>query len=249
MEEYVEYYIAFLDILGFKDIINKKSFNEVNKIFDNLLIIKQDIMNSSSIFNEFLNERGLGNLFDNIVLNIMSDSIIIAIPARHMNSLAFVTEYCRRVQASFIKDGILIRGAITKGEFYSKNEIMFGKGLIEAYLLQENEAIYPRIIMTKKLAYDYIERVGTHTTVYIQDFLVNDSDDYLFVNYLFYENIDYEKLACYIKDRLDSETNGRVRQKYLWLKNYFNGAIENPVKYKNPNINPLLKIINEILDT
>lgn len=46
---------------------------------------------------------------------------------------------------------IIIRGAIVRGNLYAENDVVFGQGFVDAYLMQEETAKYPRIIMTKVL--------------------------------------------------------------------------------------------------
>ena len=42
---------------------------------------------------------------------------------------------------------ILLRGGITKGEFYVNDNIIFGNGLIQAVEIESQKAIYPRVVI------------------------------------------------------------------------------------------------------
>jgi hypothetical protein len=55
--------------------------------------------------------------------------------------------------------GFFIRGGISVGSFYSDKNIIFSKGLVNAYLLESKKANFPRVIidkliMDKLLSYD-----------------------------------------------------------------------------------------------
>lgn len=51
---------------------------------------------------------------------------------------------------------ILVRGAATIGLFYSNDRFVYGPALIEAYSLETNESVYPRILISENLL-EYLE--------------------------------------------------------------------------------------------
>ncbi len=215
-------YVAFIDILGFKEYVLKNSITEVKKIFDDLLQVRESVFKLLGV-KEF-EEMQIHSYFQ-----VMSDSIVIAVPTKYNNSLAFICECCRQIQAKLLHEQVLARGAITRGEFYGKNGIMFGKAFIQAYLMESGDAKYPRIILSAKLINDYLKRVGTSTIIYVTDFVIKSPDEYYFVNYfMIYITGDEtaRKLSGLIKQKISSESvSGSIRDKYLWLKDYFNKAV------------------------
>ncbi len=48
-------------------------------------------------------------------------------------------------------EGIMIRGGVTIGDLYHRNNIVYGPAMIEAYRLESKCAIYPRIIMSEDM--------------------------------------------------------------------------------------------------
>ena len=48
-----------------------------------------------------------------------------------------------------INKGIYVRGGVVFGDIIHNKNISWGPALIEAYKLEENDAIYPRIIIDK----------------------------------------------------------------------------------------------------
>lgn len=210
-------YVAFLDILGFKEIVNKKDVEYVKSIFHEISKLRKFVLKSEI---EEVDDYEI--MKKETIIRIMSDSIIIAVPSRHVNSFAFVCMVCMQVQASLLKYNILIRGGIERGHFYCNKEVMFGVGLTNAYLL-ENIAKSPRIIVNPATAFEYRSKVGDSTVIYAQDFLTHSEDMYYYINYLplyVYEG-SLKVLRKHIIDNI-LKNDIKVRDKYIWMANYFN---------------------------
>lgn len=119
-------YVAFLDVLGFKDkLLSYKGENFLNSYYSQLLT------------NITITEESYSNHFNFVV---MSDSIVIFSKdktSRHFNE---IVQICSGLQHSLLMQGIPIRGAISYGQFDSKNindiggnVFIVGPSLIEAY--------------------------------------------------------------------------------------------------------------------
>lgn len=151
-----EYYIAYFDLLGYKDFF----YNHLDKVENFLQVIYEAI----SLTNGYIQEVNLspvaadiGNLFirtkvfsDNILLCLEKTSANVDYP-RFLAFLAIIAD----IQRNFVlRYGLFLRGGITIGELSFNEDFIFGQGLIEAVALEES-AIYPRIIMGQA-ALDYI---------------------------------------------------------------------------------------------
>ena len=68
--------------------------------------------------------------------------------------LLYVASSIQRVMTGASK--ILVRGAATIGLFYSNDQFVYGPALIEAYKLETEESIYPRILISDNLL-EYLE--------------------------------------------------------------------------------------------
>ena len=118
---------------------------------------------------------------------------------------------------------IFLRGAIAEGDFYLDKHLIFGKGLVDAYIAQENYAIYPRIILSDNLV------AGREISVDGKETLPKDEDGYYYINTLeryidceslqeLEENERYQKMKARIDTELSGYVDKRVREKYLWLR-------------------------------
>ena len=141
--QYTQYYVAFLDILGFKDRVNDPLFpcQDILKMYNQFGIIHKDFY-----------EGETGDIVGNVKMKTMSDSICLYIPADIPNALFFLTLFCVDFQYELLNmpHCTFVRGGITFGDMYAKDDIVFGPALTEAYLLEEKNARVPRIIIRKK---------------------------------------------------------------------------------------------------
>lgn len=244
MGGYTECYVAFLDILGFKNMVNTKNFNEVREVFENII---SDMDAEMALFHAC--EDGDIELIQynwslqHAVIRVMSDSVVVAVPSKYPQALAAVIDICKITQICLYSQcevPVLLRGAISKGEFYADEKLMFGKGMIDAYLAQENCVIYPRVILSGELLKNAVISVDA-------DFegLPHDEDGYYYIDslgeymkrgeYETFEELEkrYIRMNSVIERYLDSYTDQCIREKYQWLKKKlqkcFNSSLEEKV--------------------
>jgi hypothetical protein len=164
--EYKEGYVAFLDLLGFKELVFSQKDEDKEKIERYLGIVDSAIEYLKTI----KSKQPIGYI-------VISDSIILSVPFGESNDenldrlrhLCIAVSYIQYYLA--IRD-IWLRGAISFGKTYfdsNKNQII-GDGYINAYLLEESLAKYPRVILDNKIinklefsnANELIEKINTH---------------------------------------------------------------------------------------
>lgn len=216
-EKYENCYIAFLDLLGFKELVKNQSCEQILKIFDE--VKSQYIINCGY-------DKDKKPLVDpsEIHFKIMSDSICFFISSQLKNSLPVLINLCAYFQLRLwrLEPPILVRGGIVKGDIYANNDIMFGTGLTNAYLLEENNAKVPRIIITKETADTCT--ANEPEKLLMQKFLLRDFDGFYYVDsfamfYVWGQNDEsYPRFCNYIQHILDSTTNESIRNKYRYLE-------------------------------
>lgn len=156
VEPIKEYYIAYFDLLGYKNFFKTNPekagdfLNTINDAIQNTIDYIQEV-NSSFIVGEIEKVSIQTKIFsDNILLCLerSSDSM------EYLRFLTFIT-IVADIQRNFILQyDLSLRGGITIGMLSFNNDFIFGKGLIEAVALEET-AKYPRIIMSKTVL-DYV---------------------------------------------------------------------------------------------
>ncbi len=132
--------VAYLDFLGGADIIlhddQDKHLNIINMIFE-------DALNESKM------------ITNDIFVKIFSDNILLAIPTNDGDREQKIGNIINLV-SNFVHqsadNGYLIRGAVTEGDFFHNNIIVYGKALVEVVKMEEKFAIYPRVIVQKDIA-------------------------------------------------------------------------------------------------
>lgn len=123
-------YLLFLDILGFSQLVETKTAEEIYSIIDNAL-------------KTFSRWEELNGLFKTIYF---SDTFIFYQESKGYENRAFLDIYAigGMILSALLAEGIPARGAISFGEFEVKfdatrHQVYFGKALIEAYKAEQRE--------------------------------------------------------------------------------------------------------------
>lgn len=238
MSSYKDSFVAFIDILGFKNFILKENFEIVDAFFRNINGVCSTLKNYK---NEFFTKE----MMDTITINIISDSIIISVPKSTKFSLEILLIIVNTIAFKILfSHNLLCRGAISEGDFYSNDNIAYGPAFVNAYNLQEHVAIYPRIIFTRDIYDSYLKMNGKESVATLSDLMTLDKDcelffaDYIKFSLLRMNNdsmhiLSYNKEAekiCYkiknfIEDEIACQTNPNIREKYIYFEKYYNNTI------------------------
>lgn len=196
-------YVAFLDILGFKNKLKQLPQNQAKDFIGDF---------SSTVYKIFRNQPKKTNGY------IVSDSIVLSTNDASQTSLIELANVVETIcQKEFSENGILIRGAIAKGEFdempakelpHLQKKLMVGQAYVDAYLLEGavktvginlSEEVYNDLKNCDK-SFDIVEETVEKKTHYILR--------YITVDYLLGEN----NIRQFV--RLANESN--------WLPHYYN---------------------------
>lgn len=156
VEPIKEYYIAYFDLLGYKNFFKTNP----EKAGDFLNTIHDAIQNTIDYIQEVNSSFIVGELEQvSIQTKIFSDNILLCLergsdPMEYLRFLTFVA-IVADIQRNFILQyDLFLRGGITIGMLSVNKDFIFGEGLIDAVALEET-AKYPRIIMGKTVL-DYV---------------------------------------------------------------------------------------------
>lgn len=199
-----EHYIAYLDLLGVKkDILSDVEDFSLNNI--------------RNIYLSWISINEATDYFDKPKIKIFSDNVIIAIEVNQKESLNGLIEFVAYLSEHFLECGYKVRGGITRGLLFFDDIMVWGKGLLCAYKLESEEAIYPRIILSNDIIEEISDIIRNHM-------IVQDNDIY-YLNYLKgYGTTDkqqlhkIEKALIGLEKELTEEEN--IVEKLKWFKEY-----------------------------
>jgi hypothetical protein len=146
-----ECFVAFVDILGFSDIVNRASSDGVTFgiVRDALAIIDAQVQRLEE-------HRELCASLDPAArflwspspteMTAFSDCYLIS--GKVSDGAWPVFAAVQALGANLLIHGILTRGAVVRGKAYHHGRVAFGKAIIEAHNIEQNVAHYPRIIVT-----------------------------------------------------------------------------------------------------
>ena len=235
MAEYKKSIVSYLDILGFRALVSGTSNPEV--VARTLRALTRFSSPDDHTVEMF------GNTFTNF-----SDLVLRTVPIRpklHPDGeglLYWELLDLVHVQAELIKEGVLVRGALTIGDIFVDGPITFGPALIRAYELEATVSVAPRIIVDP-LVFGLIETYPAlrgnppqDEMQYLCRILKKDRDGVWFTDYLRAFESEANSQAAYLEvlrahrdliaDRLRDLTRlDPVVTKYGWLKEYHNNWI------------------------
>ncbi|MEF2253391.1 hypothetical protein V4D00_23745 [Ralstonia solanacearum] len=236
---YREAVVTFVDILGFKQLIDSNTFEEVaNKLTTVRRLSGYD-------------ETQSGEGFEPKILQF-SDSII---RVRPLDSVANVESRYGlmfyemldlvHMQGELINHGVCVRGGVSLGQVHFDNQTLFGPGFVRAYELESVYANFPRIVIDPLLI-DQLKKdqrlVSSQNTLhqefsYIRKNVRKESDGIYFIDYLrsFLTEIDdQDNIPVFLQNHKNiilENANGATRlssvsAKYLWMASYHNSLVK-----------------------
>lgn len=252
--DYEDRLVAFIDILGFKEIIKQSERNneKIQLLYQTLQFLKKrespDKWNLKFIeIEEDAQKRGLKSFeIENLTMcNCFSDSIVVSVKSNfnNINELAStLIANLAYIGAHLITEGILIRGGITYGKLiHLDNGIILGQALIDAYQLETNSAKYPRILLSNQLIQKLNYPISSKRDRYpYHQYIFRFEDGCVGFHQMIYfqvlQNSDFldsiklkaelDKVRKTIIDGLDSNfEQSDVHLKYQWLKQEYDKLI------------------------
>lgn len=235
--EYQECYVAFLDMLGFKDLCTTEQFDcaRIKALFNDAELV---VLKYNSTFGKITIPQ---EVIDNSNIMIMSDSIVLSAPCTRSGILNLLYQ-CSFIQNMLLNWGVLLRGGLTKGKFFQYKNLMFGPALVEAYTI-ETEAQYPRVVVSDSIITElktngffekgniqkYLSINTDAVQTQIELLIKQDADSKFFINYfnpleivkLNNDDNARENIEHTINKGLNNENN-HVKEKYIWLQDYLN---------------------------
>lgn len=150
-QRYERCYVAFLDILGFKEKVMESVEKEaILRLLLDTLKLCGSIPTGGKIINT---DGGGAERTMPVQSRFFSDSLCFFVREKQ-NDLAHLLLIIRHLQDRLWEKGICLRGGIVAGDMHWPEEvgnITLGPALIAAHLLESKVAIYPRIVISEEL--------------------------------------------------------------------------------------------------
>jgi len=227
--------VTYLDILGFRDLIESRSAGEISRI---LGLVKREIKPDSEIARLYkLKYQSFSDL------TVISTPIDTVLNRRAHNGPLFSEVFgLIHAQVILVDEGILLRGAITIGDIVRSYGLLYGPAMVKAYDLERKVAKYPRIVIDeqvlRELRRNPLLRRWDYKTEkeYLDEMLECDDAGVTFLDYLKALASELEYLEDYaqflkrhkklVEDGLKKYAHEKeVVKKYQWLKHYHNTAV------------------------
>lgn len=135
--------VAFLDILGFKQMLDTMSLEEISAKYENVIglaeVLNRPLGDSKEEILSLFPNHPKGERW--CIRNVFSDSVILVSEDETMDSVLKLLVYSWRLSQLFMTAEMPIRGGISFGEFYinEKSNVFLGEALTNAYLLESKQ--------------------------------------------------------------------------------------------------------------
>ena len=234
-QSYEDYYVAFIDILGFSNLV--KCSEKKHKLFQSILKVLREFKRLERLQGEPPPDAHSYSFSDNII--IFSKPT----PYGLCWLLGLAGNICARLLT--FEEGFLTRGGIVRGKLYCEESgrLVFGRGFIDAYKLENKVADYPRVVVSNEMYRCFQELNGKWPIgefgVYGGEILRRDFDGCYHLNYLTRMPIWtwgpatfagpeewLDEIREFITKNLRNNVNNwHLYRKYVWFANYFNAHV------------------------
>lgn len=221
-----KYVIAYIDLLCVTD----KLTNCPDKILGEIYELYEDAL-------DFCKKDKTGYNAAAIEMKAFSDNVVFAYKVREYSpgavvtcfgEILVITQFVAYFQFLALQKGMLLRGGITIGDLYIDDAIILGNGLVRAYYLENNIAIYPRIVVDYCVV-DELEKTRYEGgNKYDACKIASDNDFSYYIDYLKplkKADFDLDLFICKAYydircDEKDEPSPNRIHQKIGWQINY-----------------------------
>lgn len=226
---YEERLVAFLDILGFSNLVKQSSENnEIQRKLYDFLRKYSKHEHAKEVFSGFRNGDG-SHCSDSDIKELkahydyrftqFSDSFVFSVNTGHMPSVQYFPLLIGQFMQHGLDLGFLVRGGVAKGLMvHEENGPAFGPAFIQAYRIESSQAVFGRAVLSKD-AFDCISRSGDHSAAWIDKGL----DDEYEITISSFLKQKHSSLLCETAKR-NAALNGAIQKIELML-----GALDNSV--------------------
>jgi hypothetical protein len=216
---YEDRLVAFLDILGWSDLIRRSATDDV--------VLAQMALSMTAIKKmEALARQQFTGVSSSWQVSQFSDTLVVSTAAQPLSAI-ILAFYLGTVCQTMLENGHYVRGAIVRGKVFHRESVLYGPALLEAYRIETEVAKYPRIVLTPQamslmqrstepLA-DLLETGGQHP------FFAVDADGLHYLDFLCHlgrESTIHQARAWVEQQRDRDRENLNLYAKHSWMLSY-----------------------------
>ncbi len=172
----------------------------------------------------------------------ISDAILLSVPlgvrakpAERLRRIFSCLRAVYGVQQSLLALGLRTRGGVAIGGLIHKSHLVVGEGLVRAYKLESELAIYPRVVIDRSIIRLLIDGPMPNMVLFrnrLAHLVRQDADGAYFIDYLSVDPVipgtrmhqHVERIVGDVAGELAENPPLRVEQKLRWLNRYFSTA-------------------------
>ena len=250
--EYTDKLVCFIDILGFKKLIDESvtDSQKLDSLYQILSRLNPDDLKKKLLGNTLtwgfngneaglakydLNDKLISDLNDDWPLEItqFSDSFVISCPADNAGSICLFLDCIEYLKNAFFSQEIILRGGVSVGKLIhqSNKSVLFGPAMNEAYYLESTLAIYPRIVISTE-AYGVLDN-ELHGNSKFQKLIGDSFDGHKFFDLvsLFDTNCQLNHLALKTFLELKNSSYPKVDAKYNYIIQRYNKTFNESISF------------------
>jgi hypothetical protein len=227
--QYSRRILAFVDILGFADTVRQSG-----KYASSMELV-WELLDANSKFKELFDKVINGNGSARFAeANFFSDTFVLSMSD---DKIIYVLREIGNLNRHLLLRGLPCRGAVVTGLLHHQDRYVVGPALVDAYRLEQNAAIHPRILLDDaSLQLWRRETSKGSATEDVASIVKRDADGHHFLDIFdpawtsflnpYSDEVGWRPMSNFAKDagpaiavQLKHNTeNTRVREKYEWLE-------------------------------
>lgn len=223
--EYEDRYVAFVDILGFANIVeaSRRAPEHIGRLHRAL----------SQLSNRAQEGRSGAHAVE---ASSFSDTVVVSAPIS-VEGLLVIFDAVSGFTADLLSMNMLLRGAVVKGKLLHSERAIFGPALVHAYHLESTVSFHPRVMVDNSVLNDIDEfSKDDRYKTKLAEFVVTDHHDVAYLSpfaawrdHAELLQADTERLialqAIIAGGLLGTKMTPAICEKYKWLARKLNGFV------------------------
>ncbi|MBI2272272.1 MAG: hypothetical protein HYU70_00620 [Bacteroidetes bacterium] len=242
--------VCFMDILGFSQMIEEYET-------DNLSTVLQDIQEAFkralAILSAQADNQQAQEFLQYLEYKTFSDNICISLPyfdneTDFLANLNLMIVFLRGLQYSLMTLGFFTRGGLTIGSYYSDENMIFSKALVDAYRMESKLAKYPRILIADNIIQKLLAFDANAVRFYQLEHAIIKDRDYHFVNPFLLLSDTSQMISSLFNPALYGEDDNELTNFFKTMTSTLGELLQDQMKAAMPpddaQLNTILGIIH-----